>query len=56
MGQSVEFPLVPRVMRTVKLALGLLVALLALWFEAVRHTPEVKRRKAARRRARLAKS
>ena len=46
----------PRVMRIVKLALGLVVALLALWFEAVRHTPEVKRRKALRRRARLAKS
>ena len=56
MGQSVEFPFVPRLMRIVKVALGLVVALLALWFEAVRHTPEVKRRKALRRRARLAKS
>jgi hypothetical protein len=43
-------------MRLVKLALGLLVGAIAVWFEAVRHTPEVKRRKAARRRARLSKS
>jgi hypothetical protein len=39
-------------MRVVKLALGLLVASLYVWFEAVRHVPEVKRRKA--KRARLA--
>jgi hypothetical protein len=43
-------------MRLVKLALGLLAGAIAVWFEAVRHTPEVKRRKAARRRARLSKS
>jgi hypothetical protein len=43
-------------MRLVKLAVGLVAAALAVWFEAVRHTPEVKRRKAARRLARLSKS
>jgi hypothetical protein len=43
-------------MRLVKLALGLVAGMLAVWFEAVRHTPEVKRRKAAKRRARLSKS
>jgi hypothetical protein len=37
-------------MRLVKLALGLLVTSLYVWYEAVRRTPEVKRRKAARRR------
>jgi hypothetical protein len=36
-------------MRLVKLALGLVATLLLLWIEAVRRTPEVKRRKAARR-------
>jgi hypothetical protein len=43
-------------MRLVKLALGLIAAALAVWFEAVRHTSEVKRRKALRRRARSSKS
>jgi hypothetical protein len=43
-------------MRLAKLALGLVAASTAVWFEAVRHTPEVKRRKALRRRARLFKS
>ena len=42
-----------RVMLLVKLALGVFVALLLVWFEAVRHLPEVKRRKHARRRARI---
>jgi hypothetical protein len=36
-------------MRLLKLALGLVVTSLFVWFEAVRRTPEVKRRKAARR-------
>jgi hypothetical protein len=43
-------------MRLAKLALGLVAAALAVWFGAVRHTPEVKRRKALRRHARLSKS
>jgi hypothetical protein len=36
-----------------KIALGLFAALLLVWFEAVRHLPDVKRRKYARRRARI---
>jgi hypothetical protein len=52
-GYSVEFSFVARVMLLVKLALGLLAALLLLWFEAVRHLPDAKRRKHARRRARI---
>lgn len=36
-------------MRLVKLALGFVAASLIVWYEAVRHAPEVKRRKAARR-------
>jgi hypothetical protein len=43
-------------MRLLKLALGTILALLALWFEAVRHAPEVRRRKALRRRGRLSNS
>jgi hypothetical protein len=43
-------------MRLAKLALGLVLGLLYVWVEAVRRTPEVKRRKAARRRQRLTKS
>jgi len=39
-------------MRIVKLAVALVAAAIAVWFEAVLHTPEVKRRKAARRRGR----
>jgi hypothetical protein len=39
-------------MRIVKLAVALVVGALAVWFEAVLRAPEVKRRKAARRRAR----
>jgi hypothetical protein len=39
-------------MRLLKLLLGSVVALLVLWFEAVRRTPEVKRRKALRRAGR----
>lgn len=46
----------PRLMRLLKLGLGLLLAALVVWFEAVRRLPEVKRRKAERRRARLSKS
>jgi hypothetical protein len=41
-------------MRMVKLALGLFATSLFVWFKAVRHTPEAKRRKAARRRSRNA--
>jgi hypothetical protein len=36
-------------MRLFKLALGVLAASLYVWYEAVRWTPEVKRRKARRR-------
>ncbi len=43
----------PNVMRLVKLVAALLLGLVVLWFEAVRHLPEVRRRKAARRRARI---
>jgi hypothetical protein len=39
-------------MRALKLALALVVGAVAVWFEAVLHTAEVKRRRAARRRAR----
>ena len=42
----------PGLMRLLKLAVALVVGAIAVWFEAVLHTPEVKRRKAARRRAR----
>jgi hypothetical protein len=52
-GYSVEFPFVARVMLVVKVAAVVVVGLLALWFEAVRHLPETKRRKQARRRARI---
>jgi hypothetical protein len=41
---------VARVILLVKVAAGAVVGLLALWFEAVRRAPEVKRRKASRRR------
>jgi hypothetical protein len=41
---------VRRVVLLVKVALAAVAGLLALWFEAVRRTPEVKRRKALRRR------
>jgi hypothetical protein len=34
-----------------KVALAAVVALLLTWFEAVRRTPDVKRRKARRRRS-----
>jgi hypothetical protein len=44
---------VARVMLLVKIGLGVFAALLLVWFEAVRHLPEVKRRKYARRRARI---
>ena len=43
-----------RLMRLVKIALGTVVGLLVLWFEAVRWTPEVKQRKALRRARRRA--
>jgi hypothetical protein len=52
MSHSVECPVVAGLMRIVKLALALVVGALAVWFEAVLRAPEVKRRKAARRRAR----
>jgi hypothetical protein len=44
---------VARVMLVVKVAVGVIVGLLIVWFEAVRHLPETKRRKQARRRARI---
>jgi hypothetical protein len=39
-------------MRILQLAAALVVGAIAVWFEAVLHAPEVRRRKAARRRAR----
>jgi len=39
-------------MRVLKLAAALLLGAIAVWFDAVLHAPEVKRRKATRRRAR----
>jgi hypothetical protein len=41
---------VARVILLLKVALGAVFALFAIWLEAVRRTPEVKRRKASRRR------
>jgi len=41
-------------MRLLKVGAAAVVALLAVWYEAVLRTPEVKRRKAARRRDRAA--
>jgi hypothetical protein len=38
--------------RLLKLGAAALGSLLYVWFTAVRHTPEVKRRKARRRKAR----
>jgi hypothetical protein len=43
---------VPPVLRLLKLAAALVVGALAVWFEAVRRTPAVKRRKRLRRLAR----
>jgi hypothetical protein len=39
-----------RLCRLLKLAAGVLAALLYVWFAAVRHVPEARRRRAARRR------
>jgi hypothetical protein len=39
-------------MRVLKLALAVVVGAIAVWFQAVLRVPVVKRRKAARRRAR----
>jgi hypothetical protein len=39
-------------MRLVKLALAVVLGLVAVWFDAVLETPRVKRRKATRRRRR----
>jgi hypothetical protein len=39
-------------MRILKLALAIVVGAVAVWFQAVLRVPVVKRRKAARRRAR----
>jgi hypothetical protein len=39
-------------MRVLKLFAALVIGAIAVWFEAVRRTPEVKRRRAERRRAR----
>jgi hypothetical protein len=44
---------VARLMRLVKLAFGALLAAIAVWIEAVLRTPEIKRRKALRRRSRV---
>jgi hypothetical protein len=44
---------VPRIVRLAKLALALAVGAVGVWFEAVRRTPDVKRRKRLRRRARV---
>jgi len=43
---------VPSIKRILRLALAALAALLHLWYRGVLAAPEVKRRKAARRRAR----
>jgi hypothetical protein len=43
---------VPGPMRILKLALAIVVGAIAVWFQAVLRVPAVKRRKAARRRAR----
>jgi hypothetical protein len=40
-------------MRLVKLAVGAVLAAVLIWVDAVLHTPEVKRRKALRRRSRV---
>jgi hypothetical protein len=39
-------------MRLLKLAVAFVAGAIAVWFEAVRRTPDVKRRKRLRRRAR----
>ena len=41
-----------KVMRLVKLGFGVVLAAIAIWIQAVLRTPEVKRRKAQRRRER----
>jgi hypothetical protein len=46
---SVEFPLVPPVMRLLKIAFAAMIGLIAVWIDAVLETPRVKRRKALRR-------
>jgi hypothetical protein len=43
---------VPPIRRLLKLGLAVLGGAIAVWFEAVRATPGVKRRKRLRRRAR----
>ena len=43
----------PHPMRILKLALAVVVGAIAVWFQAVLRVPAVKRRKAARRRARV---
>jgi hypothetical protein len=50
---SVEFPVVLHPMRVLKLALAVVVGAIAVWFQAVLRVPAIKRRKAARRRARV---
>jgi hypothetical protein len=44
---------VPPIMRLVKVAVAVVVGLIAVWFEAVLGTAQVKRRKRLRRRERL---
>jgi hypothetical protein len=44
---------VPPIIRLVKVALAVVVGLIAVWFEAVLGTARVKRRKRLRRRERL---
>jgi hypothetical protein len=46
---------VRRIKRLLQLVLALLAAALYVWYAAVRNLPVVKRRKAARRRARQAR-
>jgi hypothetical protein len=46
---------VARIRLFARLAAGILAFLTYVWFAAVRLLPEVKRRKAARRRARVAR-
>jgi hypothetical protein len=40
---------VPPIMRLLKLAFAFVAGAIAVWLEAVRHTPDVKRRKRLRR-------
>jgi hypothetical protein len=50
--RSLQFAVVPGIRRLLKLAFVLVASAIGIWFEAVRRTPDVKRRKRLRRRAR----